>query len=113
MSIPATIAASMLTGMNERGNILLSQADVGINAWLRTEIPNLWMEISFRFENYPALSVTLTEVDDAKLAEHVNKQFGGTDWVVHKMNLTGVTVVDGRVVSQDADEESEDEDTEL
>lgn len=113
MSIPATIATSMLTGMNERGNILLSQGDAGINAWLRTEIPNLWLEITFRFENYPALSVTLTEVDDAKLAAHVNRQFGGTDWVVHKMNLPGVTVDNFRVVAQDADEESEEEDTEL
>ncbi len=95
--------------LNERGNILLVDVDSGINAWLRTGLTNVWLEISCRYENYPALTVTLVEITDAELAAHVVKQFGGTGWIVRKMNLDGVTVENDRVKAAEEAESDEDD----
>lgn len=109
MSIPEAIVTEWLTDLSERGNILLVDPDSGINAWLRLGSEQLWLEVAFRYENYPALSINPLEISDAALAAHIVKTFGGTDWIVRKMNIHGVTVEHDRVKAAKETETEEDD----
>jgi hypothetical protein len=75
---------------SERGNIYLVHIEENWhNAWINL-FGFLWLEISIRPCNYPALNVACVSISDEKLAEHINKEFGGGLWKAMKMNIQGV-----------------------
>jgi hypothetical protein len=77
-----------MISLTERSGILLGQED-NMNAWLRMDGENQWLQISYRPENYPALNVNQISLTDAELVEHINKNFD-TSWSIRKCNIEGV-----------------------
>jgi hypothetical protein len=83
----------------ERGNILIThEGENWHNAYFRFG-NEFWLEITYRPCNYPSLNVSVIKLDDKKLAEHINKEFGNGLWIAQKMNIAGVNVnKDGYII---------------
>ena len=90
----------------ERGNILLIHDEENwMNGWMRLA-PKLWLQVSYRPCNYPALNISAASVSDEELAAHITKEFGNGLWFASKLNLDGVELSsDGHILGGDEDEE--------
>lgn len=86
----------------ERGNVLLTD-DSDFNAWIDPG-DDRWLEVAFRHDNYPALTVQMVSVTIEQLAQHINENFCNGMWYAKKLNLgdaTGAVNVVGGVVCGD------------
>lgn len=94
----------------ERGNILIThEEEFYLNAWLRLDGKDQWLQVSYRSDNYPALNVSTVTVTEEELAAHIRKEFGGGLWYVRKMNIKGVQIDDHNHVIGDGDADNDEE----
>lgn len=78
--------------LSERGNTLLTNDD-SFMAWMKLE-PNLWLQVSWFPENYPALNIHSFEATEQEVAKMI-QTFSG--WMVRKINVDGVKINDGLI----------------
>jgi hypothetical protein len=81
------VLRSLIGGVNERGGTLLV-ADGDVYFLGRLKAPDLWVEVSFHPDNYPAVSVAVIRANEEELTAHVQEY--KTGWYVRKANLTGL-----------------------
>ena len=94
----------------ERGNILIThEEEFYLNAWVRLDGKDQWLQVSYRSDNYPALNVSTVTVTEEELAAHIRKEFGGGLWHVRKMNIKGVQIDDHNHVIGDDDADNDEE----
>lgn len=78
----------------ERGNTLICSEDLDIRAWGEVS-DNLYQVISFTWDNYPMLRVSIMEISPEELAKHIMRLYAG--WKVYKCNLDDVKIEEGYV----------------
>lgn len=74
----------------ERGNVMLSSHELysQFNAWIAL-YEDVWLEISYRPENYPALLVSLVRISEDELFDHlVESYYDSAEWCIDKLNLS-------------------------
>ena len=70
----------------ERGNVLLTHTEEDMfNAWIQLD-GDIRLEIAWRPQNYPSLTVQLVKCSDEELWQHLIKEFS-TMWNISKLNL--------------------------
>ena len=74
----------------ERGQNLFTETDGNgdFTAWFA--IGDLWLEIDWRQNNYPALNVRIKPISELDLATHINENLRG--WFASKCNIQGVNL---------------------
>jgi phage-related protein len=72
--------------LNDRGNTLLVRNESMVG-WLEVK-RNVYLEVAWNPDNYPALNVTMIERTPEEIVEHINKNLTG--WFVRKANFNGI-----------------------